>query len=100
MAAHFGLSVERAIVGAIFLPSFEVEFQDSVTLLVPVAATDPYVPSTSATKLSMDALLELLNVVDCYDHERGARSSLDDAAADPSTTDRRRHCRSSSGGLS
>jgi len=86
--------------GGNFLPSFEVEFRDSVTLLVPVAATDPHVSSASLTKLSMYALLDLLNVVDSYDHERSARSSLDDAAADPSTTDRRRHCRSSGGGLS
>lgn len=86
--------------GGNFLPSFEVDFQDSVTLLVPVAATDPHVFSAGATKLSIDALLDLLNVVESCDHEHGARSSLDDAAADPSPTDRRRHCRSSGGGLS
>ena len=86
--------------GGNFLPSYEVEFRDGVTLLIPVIATDSAALSPDPTKLSMDALLDLLNVVDCYDHDPGTRSSLDDAAADPSTTDRRRHCRSSGGGLS
>ena len=82
------------------MPSYEVEYRDGVTLLVPVTATEPPVPSAALTKLSMDALRDLLNVVGFNDHERGALKSLDDAAADPATTDRRRHRRGSGGGLS
>ena len=86
--------------GGNFLPSYEVEYRDGVTLLVPVSATEPPVPSAALTKLSMEALRDLLDVVECQDHERGARRPLDDAAADPATTDRRRHRRGSGGGLS
>jgi hypothetical protein len=42
------------------LPSYEVEYRDGVTLLVPVTATEPPVPSAALTKLSMDALRDLL----------------------------------------
>lgn len=82
------------------MPSYEVEYRDGVTLLVPVAATEHPASSVAFTKLSMDALRELLNVVDYSDHEHGTRSSLDDAAADPTTTDRQRDRRGSGGGLS
>jgi len=86
--------------GGNFLPSYEVEFRDGVTLLIPVIATHCATQSPDTTKLSVDSLLDLLNVVESYNHEPGTRSSLDDAAADPSTTDRRRYCRSSGGGFS
>ena len=86
--------------GGNFSPFYEVEYRDGVTLRVPVTATEPLAPSAALTKLSMDSLRDLLNVVDCNDHEHGTRSSLDDAAADPATTDRRRYRRGSGGGLS
>lgn len=86
--------------GGKFLPSYEVEYRDGVTLLVPVTATEPPVLSAALTKLSMEALQDLLDVVGFMDHERGTRRSLDDAAADPATTDRRRHRCGSGGGLS
>ena len=86
--------------GGNFLPSYEVEYRDGVTLLVPVAATEHPASSAAFTKLSVDALQDLLNMVDCSDHEHGTRSSLDDAAADLTTTDRRRYRRGSGGGFS
>ncbi len=86
--------------GGNFLPSYEVEYRDRVTLLVPVATTEHPASSVAFTKLSMDALQDLLNMVDCIDYEHGTRSSLDDAAADPTTTDRQRDRRGSGGGLS
>ncbi len=86
--------------GGNFLPSYEVEYRQGVTLLVPVAATECHTLPDTLTKLSIEALLDLLNVVDCRDHdEHRTRSSLVDPAADASTTDRRRSCRSSGGGL-
>ena len=69
------------------------------TLNVPVAVTEPCPLLTSPTKLSVEALLDLLNVVS-LDHEHGTRRSLDDAADDAEAPDRRRHSRSSGGGLS
>lgn len=86
--------------GGNFEPSYEVEYRNGVTLLVPVAAAEhPNLPS-ARTKLSVDVLYDLLNAVEClHHHEHGTRTSLDDAAADPATTDRRRYRRGSGGGL-
>ena len=86
--------------GGNFPPSYEVEYRDDVTLLVPVAATEHHAASDAPTKLSTEALCDLLNVVDCLDdEEHGTRSSLLDTAADVTTTDRRRSRRCSGGGL-
>jgi hypothetical protein len=70
-----------------------------VTLNVPVAVTEPCALLTSPTKLSIEALLDLLNVV-ALDHEHGTPRSLDDAAGNAEAPDRRRHRRGSGGGLS
>ena len=82
------------------LPCYEVEYRHGVTLFIPVATTERHAPPEIPTKLSVDALCELLNMVDCLDHhEHKTRSSLVDTAADATTTDRRRYCRGSGGGL-
>ena len=83
-----------------YRPSFEVEYRHGVTLLVAVAATEHPSDPGSLTKLSIDALSDLLNVVDSlYDDEHRTRNSLVDTAAEVETTDRRRSRRSSRGGL-
>ncbi len=82
-------------------PSFyEVAYRDGVTLNVPVAATEPIALPIKPPKLSMEALRDLLNVVDAEHHEHGTRRPLDDAAGDAEAPDRRRHRRGSGGGLS
>ena len=86
--------------GGDFEPSYEVEYRRGVSLLVPVAAVEYRDLPNARTKLSVDALYYLLNMVDCiHHHENGTRTSLDDTAADPSKTDRRRYRRGSGGGL-
>ena len=80
-------------------PFYEVAYCDGVTLNVPVAVTEPCALLTSPTKLSAEALLELLNVVN-LDYEHRTRRSVDDAAGDAEAPDRRRHSRGSGGGLS
>ena len=80
-------------------PFYEVAYRDGVTLNVPVAVTEPCALLTYPTKLSVGALLDLLNVV-CLDHEHGTRRSLGDTAGDAKAPDRRRHSRGSGGGLS
>ncbi len=56
------------------LPSYEVEYRHGVTLFVPVATTERHAPPDIPTKLSIDALCELLNMVDCVDyHEHTTR---------------------------
>lgn len=86
--------------GGNFEPSYEVEYRRGLTLLVPVAAVEHQDLPNARTKLSVEALYDLLNMVDClHHHEHGTRTSLDDTAADPSKTDRRRYRRGSGGGL-
>lgn len=80
-------------------PFYEVAYCDGVTLNVPVAVTEPCALHTSPTKLSVEALLDLLNVIS-LDHEHGTRRSLDDAADHAEAPDRRRHSRGFGGGLS
>ncbi len=83
-----------------YRPSFEVEYRHGVTLLVAVAATEHPSDPGSSTKLSIGALCELLNVVEClHDDEHRAQNSLVDTAAEVETTGRRRSRRSSRGGL-
>ena len=78
---------------------YAVVYRDGVTLNVPVAATEPQALPCASTKLSVEALLDILNVVDS-DHEHGTRGSLDNAAGDAEAPDRQRRCRGSGGGPS
>jgi hypothetical protein len=86
--------------GGNFLPSYEVEYRHGVTLLVSVAATERPAGPVASTKLSIEALSELLNVVDffCNDELR-TQISLVDTVAGVKTTGRRRSRRSPRGGL-
>ena len=56
--------------------------RNGITLLVPVATTQQSASLDFATKLSMDALHDLLNMVNYSDHEHGAQKALDDTATD------------------
>lgn len=82
------------------VPYYEVAYHEGVTLNVPVATTEPLAQLIASTKLSVDALRDLLNVVESEDYEDSARRSLDDAAGDAEASDRRRHRRGSGGGIS
>jgi hypothetical protein len=81
-------------------PCYEVAYRDGVTLNVPVAAIEPLALPIEPTKLSIESLLDLLDVVEIEHHEHGTRRSLDDAAGDAEAPDHRRHRRGSGGGLS
>ena len=81
-------------------PCYEVAYCDGVTLNVLVAATEPLALPHIPTKLSVEALFDLLNVVDTEHHEHGTRRSLDNAAGDAEAPDYRRHRRGPGGGIS
>jgi hypothetical protein len=83
-----------------FPPSYEVEYRNGVSLLVPVSVTDSSVITPNRTKLSIEALRELITAVECLESdEHRSKGSLDGAAADSSASDRRRRRRSSGGDL-
>ena len=79
---------------------YEVVYRDGVTLNVPISTTEPLAETIFLTKLSVESLRDLLNVVSSYDYEDRARRSLDDAAGDAKAPNRRRHRRGSGGGIS
>jgi hypothetical protein len=83
------------------LPSYEVEYRNGVSLLVPVDVTDLNVIRPNQTKLSIEALRELIEAAECLEpDERRSKGSLGDPAAGSSASDRRRRRRSSGGDLS
>ena len=82
-------------------PSYEVEYRNGTSLLIPISATERDNSENNLTKLSITALQDLLAMIDCFDsHEHKSKRSLDDAAAVSTTPDRRRRRRSLGGGLS
>jgi hypothetical protein len=84
--------------GGNFAASYEVEHRNGTTLLVPIAVTEWHDSPNDRTILSIEALQELLSVVDClYDHEREPKRSLDDTDANAAAPDRRRPRRSLGG---
>jgi hypothetical protein len=79
-------------------PSYEVEYSNGSSLLIPIAATEWHAPLNYPTILSINALQDILSVVDCfYNHEHGSKRSLGDPAADTTAPDRRRRRRSLGG---
>jgi hypothetical protein len=83
-----------------FAPFYEVEYRSGTSLLIPVSAIDYDKSGNNETKLSIAALHDLLSMIDCFDsHEYSSRSSLGDAVADSTASDRRRRRRSLGGGL-
>ncbi len=87
--------------GGNFPSSFEVEHCNGSSLLIPIAVTEWHDLPGSRTTLSIDALRELIDVVDCLDdHGDRPERSLDDAAAVSAASDRRRRRRGPGGGPS
>jgi hypothetical protein len=87
--------------GGNFPPSYEVEYRNGSSLLIPVAATEAPNSANNQTKLSIDALQELISVVNCLDtDEYRSKKSLDDTAAGSTAPDCRRRRRGLGGGLS
>ena len=87
--------------GGNFPRSYEVEYSNGSTLLIPVSAIEYDNSENNQTKLSIEALHDLLSVIDCFDsHEYRAKRSLGDTAVVSTTSGRRRRRRSPGGGLS
>src|SRR5271165_1007241 len=86
--------------GGNFPPSYEVEYLNGRSLLIPVTATELCHHGTNQTKLSIEALRELVHAVEGLEcHEHGSERSVGDIAACSTASDRRRHRRSSGGDL-
>jgi hypothetical protein len=89
-------SVQR---GGNFPLSYEVEYRDGISLLVPVAATEPQMSTENRTKLSVEALHDLISLVEQLelDADRSERP-LGHAAARTAAPNRRRGRRGAGGG--
>ena len=73
----------------------------SGTLLIPVAATEKYVRDTNQTKLSIEAVRDLVSVAECLEnHEYRPKQAVGDAVAGFAASNCRRRCRGSGGGAS
>jgi hypothetical protein len=85
--------------GGGFPISYEVEYRDGASLLIPVAATEPQISSENRTKLSVEALHELTSLVEQLEHhaDRSERP-LDHAANGTAAPNRQRGRRSAGGG--
>ena len=87
--------------GGGFPLSYEVEYRDGASLLVPVAATKPQMSMENRTKLSIEALQDLTSLVGQLEHNADrSEGPLDDAANGTAAPNRRRGRRSSGGGKS
>lgn len=87
--------------GGNFPPSYEVEYRNGSTLLIPVAATEKYVRDTNRTKLSIEAVRDLVSVAECLEnHEYRPKQAVGDAVAGFAASNCRRRCRGSGGGAS
>ena len=81
--------------------SYEVEYCNGSSLLIPVDVTEWYDLPNNRTILSIDALRDLISVIDCLDsHGDRSKRSLDDTAVVYTTSGRRRRRRRLGGGLS
>jgi hypothetical protein len=86
--------------GGNFPPSYEVEHCNGSSLLIPIAATEWHESENDQTKLSIEGLLDLVSVIDCFDsHEHESKRSLGNTAASSTASDRRRRRRSLGGDL-
>jgi hypothetical protein len=84
-----------------FPASYEVEYRNGVSLLVPISVTELYVIGPNQTKLSIESLRELTVAAECLEYdERRSKGSLGGAATSSSAPDRRRRRRSLGGDLS
>jgi len=89
-------SVQR---GGSFPISYEVEYRNGTRLLVPVAATEPQVSAQNRTKLSVNALQDLISLVEQLEHDADrSEGPLGHAASGTAAQNRRRGRRSAGGG--
>lgn len=87
--------------GGNFPPSYEVEHRNGSSLLIPIAVTEWHDSPNRRTILSIEALQDLLLVVDGFcSHGHESKRSVGDTAADGAAPDRRRGRRSPGGGPS
>ncbi|MGH7117672.1 MAG: hypothetical protein ACREFP_01520 [Acetobacteraceae bacterium] len=85
--------------GGNFSPSYEVEYCNGSSLIVPVAATEWEDSSKDQTKLSIIALQELVSVVESLEsYEYSSKRALDDSAARAAASGRRRRRHNPGGG--
>jgi hypothetical protein len=87
--------------GGNFLPAYEVEFRNGSSLLIPIATTEWEDSLNNRTKLSIDALQELIVVMECFDSDEGkSKGSVDDTAPAATAPDCRGRRRGLGGDLS
>ncbi|MER9972174.1 hypothetical protein, partial [Mesorhizobium sp. M0060] len=84
-----------------FPPSYEVEHRDGSTLLIPVTATQKYVEKANQTKLSVEAVRDLVAVAECLEgHDHRPQEPMGDAVTSFAASNPRRRRRGSGGGVS
>jgi len=77
--------------------SYEVEHRDGASLLIPVASTEPQMGQENRTKLSVEALHDLISLAEQLDADRSERR-VGHAANGAAAPDRRRGRRGPGGG--
>ena len=88
--------------GGNFPPSYEVEYCNGSSLLIPVAATEWHDSSNNQLKLCIEALRDLVSTVDCLDShdEHKSKRPLDNTVAGSEAAGDRRPRRRPGGGRS
>jgi hypothetical protein len=87
--------------GGGFPLSYEVEYRDGASLLIPVAATEPRKSIENRTKLSVEALHDLTSLVEQFEHDADrSERPLDHADNGTAAPNRQRGRRGAGGGKS
>jgi hypothetical protein len=87
--------------GGGFPLSYEVEYRDGASLLIPVAATEPRKSIENRTKLSVEALHDLTSLVEQFEHDANrSERPLDHADNGTAAPNRQRGRRGAGGGKS
>jgi hypothetical protein len=87
--------------GGGFPLSYEVEYRDGASLLIPVAATEPRKSMENRTKLSVEALHDLTSLVEQLEHDADrSERPLGHAVNGTAAPNRQRGRRSAGGGKS
>ena len=88
--------------GGNFPPSYEVEYRNGSSLLIPVAATEWHASPNNQLKLCIEALRDLVHAVDYLDHhdEDKSKRSLGNTVAGSEAAGGRRPRRRPGGGRS
>ncbi|MBP1290434.1 MULTISPECIES: hypothetical protein [Bradyrhizobium] len=87
--------------GGGFPLSYEVEYRDGASLLIPVVATEPQMSMENRTKLSVEALHDLISLVEQLEHDADrSERPLGHAVNGTAAPNRQRGRRSAGGGKS